>query len=144
MGKIDFYVFYHIVLVTSLNKPLITDKIKSSLFDYLEIKSKSMNCAVCKLGGTNDHIHIAMSIPPNLPVGEVIENLKNSSENYIIKNIKDSGFSWKEGFYLATISPADLEKVEAYLDSQIIFHLKKSLDDEFKSFFIFNKKASHL
>jgi putative transposase len=134
MCKNNFQVFYHIVLVTYLNKPLIPDKIKSTMFDYLEIKSKSLNCTISKIGGTADHIHMIMNIPPNLSVGEVIENLKSSSFNYINKNIRDAGFAWQTGFFLTTISPDDVERVESHIDSQIIFHLEKSCEEELKTF----------
>jgi putative transposase len=134
MSKNRFKIFYQIVLVTHLNKPLITDKIKSILFDYLEIKSKSMDCDVFTLGGTTDHIHVLMTIPPKLSVEEVIENLKSSSINYINKNLKNTDFGWETGFFLMTVSPNDLERVESQIDSQIVFHLEKSCEEELKNF----------
>jgi putative transposase len=134
MRKDSFKIFYQVVLVAYQNKPLITDEIRSILFDYLEIKGKSMDCDVFKLGGTADHVHVLMTIPPKYSVGEVIENLKSSSINYINKNLKNTGFSWQTGFFLTTISPEDIARVETHIDSQINFHLEKTCEEELKSF----------
>ena len=135
MKKEHFHVFYQIVLVTNLSKPLITDKIKNILFDYLEIKSKSMNCDIFKLDGIADHIHALMTIPPNLSISDVIENLKTSSINYINKNLNDANLSWQEGFFLTTISPEDFERIGSRLDFQTIYHMEKTREEELKNFY---------
>jgi putative transposase len=135
MSKNDFQTFYHIILVTSLSKPLITDELKSILYDYLEIKSKSMNCCIVKLGGTEDHVHIAITIPPTFAVNDIIEDLKNCFVNYIKKNMKESRFDWQTGFFMRTFSPEELQLIETYIDSQIIYHSEKTNEDEFKNFY---------
>jgi len=135
MRRENYSAFYHIALVTDLEKPMISDKLKNILYDYLDIKGKSLNCEIRRIGGTDNHVHLAICIPPSVPVCEVIENLKSSSANYIKKNVSASDLRWKEGFYLSTISPGDLERIEAHIDSQVIYHLEKNIQDELTSFY---------
>lgn len=60
--------YYHFVFGTKNRLPLIDLNIERELYRVLVAKAQKMGGFVHAIGGMDDHAHMAVSIPPNLPV----------------------------------------------------------------------------
>jgi putative transposase len=74
----------HIVWHTKVSMPLITPEVETPLYDYL--KTKIINTPTAffhSVGGTENHIDLAVSVLPSLKVDEWVGHLKGGSAYYI-------------------------------------------------------------
>lgn len=62
-SEINFHITWH----TKNSMPLIMDKIEPKLYSYLKHKMlETLEVIVHAVGGIEDHIHIAVSVPPTV------------------------------------------------------------------------------
>lgn len=122
MDKGKSRALYYIILFTSSKNHLNDENIKSFLYDYLDIRSKSIGCDILKIGGNDESVHFAISIPPTISLSDVICILKSSSQNYIHKNFKHYNFFWKNDFYYKTFSEENLNEILSKIDSYNILN----------------------
>ena len=75
------------------------------------------------VGGVEDHIHIALSIPPTIPVSEAIGRIKNLATREIRNTIPSfNDFEWQVGYGAFTFSQRNLEGVVRYIREQRVHH----------------------
>ncbi len=123
MSKIFQKVYYHLVWRTKKSEPLITPEIEKVLYPFLENKSKRFDCLIHAIGGIEDHIHIAISIPPSEAVSDIIGKLKGSSSYFLNMELKIAEhFSWQNGFGVLTFAERDLSKIVHYIANQKEHH----------------------
>ena len=60
--------FYHIVWSVKSREKLITPQAEKIIFESIQEKSHELECPVLAINGTEDHIHIAVNVPPKVAV----------------------------------------------------------------------------
>jgi putative transposase len=78
----------HIVWHVKNNLPVLTEHIEARTHN--KIKNSVLETAGCifhAIGGIEDHVHLAVSIPPTLTISEWIGKLKGASSYYINQEI---------------------------------------------------------
>ncbi len=83
--------YYHLVWTTKDRQPIIDPKLESQLYPYLVDKAQSLGCHVDAINGMEDHIHVALSIPPKRSIAEAVQRLKDASSHEFV------GLSWQRG-----------------------------------------------
>mgnify|MGYP002778942528 CR=1 FL=1 len=79
-SEINFHITWH----TKGNLPLIKPQIEAKLYRFLREKmSETPETFVHAVGGVENHIHIAVSVSPNVQPAEWIGKLKGGSSYYI-------------------------------------------------------------
>ncbi len=87
------------------------------------------------INGMADHIHILLSIKPNILLSDLIRDMKASSSKFINSNkFVQSKFQWQEGFGSFSVSQSQIDRVIAYINDQEIHHTKLSFKQEYISF----------
>lgn len=81
---------------------------------------------VHEVGGTENHIHIAVSIPPTLTISEYIGQLKGASSHHVnhANATKDKRLEWQTGYGVVSFGTKDLEWVKQYVRNQKEHHKK--------------------
>lgn len=77
-------------------------------------------------GGTANHLHLLLILPPTHSLATAVQKLKGSSSRWMGK-----GFSWQEGYGAFSVSPSQVSVVKAYIHNQEMHHRKRSFEDEF-------------
>jgi len=128
-------VLLHIVFSTKNRQPFITPEIKSELHSYIGGCLKSYDSFPYIVGGVEDHIHIACSLPRTITISELVEKLKRSS-SHKAKEIAPAGkeFGWQTGYGAFSLGQSQLKHVVNYINSQEEHHKKQSFQDEFIEF----------
>ena len=115
--------YYHLVWGTKNRQPLIDHKREARLYPYIVSKANSLNCIIHALNGTENHIHIIVSIPPKLSIAEFVKRIKGSSSHYLNQNFRDPPqFSWQEGYGVFSLGGKQLDNAIAYVQNQKIHH----------------------
>jgi putative transposase len=131
MGQVYYKLYYHVVWSTVHREPLITPSLEPVLYAFLEGKAKQNQCFIHAVNGTEDHIHIVITIPPSRSISEMIGKLKGSS-SYHLNNVLgiSTSFQWQDGFGVMSVSEKALHGVLKYVRRQKEHHLVANVIDD--------------
>ena len=125
-SEINFHITWH----TKNNLPLINEQIEGRLYHYLTHKILETPGAILHaIGGVADHVHIGVSLPPNLLVSDWVGKLKGSSSHYINHEVKPKALEWQRGYGIVSFGTKDLKWVVEYIRNQKEHHTKGSIQD---------------
>jgi putative transposase len=116
---------YHIVFSTKNRQPLITDDVKSRLFDYIGGTIRKQGGIALAINGMSEHVHVLAKFRPDRALSDVLRDLKANSSGWmheVFPELKD--FSWQNGYGAFTVSASQVEKVKEYIANQEKHHLK--------------------
>ncbi|OQB60959.1 MAG: Transposase IS200 like protein [Bacteroidetes bacterium ADurb.Bin141] len=111
---------------------LIQKKWKEELYKYICGIVNGKEQKVYAIGGVGDHIHILVSIKPNIALSDLIRDIKANSSKWINeKGFVLGKFQWQEGFGAFSYAQSQLDAVIAYINNQEQHHLVKTFKDEY-------------
>ncbi|MEZ0395930.1 MAG: IS200/IS605 family transposase [Anaerolineales bacterium] len=121
---------YHITWSTLDRQPLLTPEREKIFYGVLYQKAKELGLKVHAAGNIEDHIHIALSIPPRLALADCVRHIKGASAHAINQTISgEEKFQWQEGYGALTIGERSLPIVMRYVARQKEHHQQgKTLD----------------
>lgn len=123
----------HVVFSTKERLPLIEYEIKPRLFAYLGGITRELGGTALIVGGTNDHVHLLIALPPTLALSEVVKKVKANSSRWMhAQNYPN--FEWQRGFGAFSVSAANIEGVKNYIANQEQHHARFSFREEFVKF----------
>ncbi len=135
MGQVFYKIFYHVAWTTDLRHPMISPKIEEVLYPFLENKAKRFKSFISGIGGTENHIHLAITIPPSESVSDIIGKLKGSSSYFLNKELQiTKNFGWQDGFGVLSFADKDLQRVLRYIHNQKENHRIGKLNNKMETF----------
>lgn len=130
-SEINFHITWH----TKSNLPMIRKSIEGRLYNYLTHKIiETPGALFHAVGGIEDHVHIAVSMPPNLLISDWVGKLKGSSSYYINHEVQPKSLEWQRGYGIVTFGTKDLPWVVAYVNNQKEHHKKGTIHDRLERF----------
>ena len=90
----------HITWHTKSRAAVIVDEIERQLFIFIQRKlAETPGIELHAIGGTADHVHLAVRVPPTLNVSEWIGQIKGASAHHINHRIANRGvLEWQTGY----------------------------------------------
>jgi putative transposase len=84
------------------------------------------------VGGTEDHVHILLSLPATMPVAKAMQLIKGGSSKWIHEEFPDQRlFAWQEKYGASSVSVSQLETITNYIKNQKEHHRRRSFQEEF-------------
>jgi len=123
----------HIVFSTKQRMPLINDEIGPALHAYLAGTARKLDCECFRVGGVQDHVHLALRLASTRTSAKVVSEIKTASSVWM-KQQGIAKFAWQSGYGLFSVGPADLGALMQYIDGQRQHHAKRSFQDEMRGF----------
>ena len=118
-SEINFHITWH----TKTSLPMINVRIEDRLYHYLTHKIlETPGARLHAIGGIKTHIHIGVSLQPNLHVSDWIGKLKGSSSYYINHEVQPKALEWQRGYGIVTFGTKDLQWVIDYINNQKEHH----------------------
>ena len=125
-------IYIHAVFAVKSRENLINNNWKDELYKYICGIVNNNQQKVYAINGVPDHVHILVSIKPNLLLSDLIRDIKSSSSKWInSKQLVKRKFYWQEGFGSFSVSQSQLDKVIGYIDNQEVHHQKLSFKKEY-------------
>jgi putative transposase len=127
----------HCVFATKERHPFLTSEIRDRLHPYLGGIARENSMKALAVGGTEDHVHILLSIPATLPVSKAMQLLKGNSSKWLrdtFPELKASDFAWQQGFGAFSIGVTAVDDTVRYIRNQEEHHRKKGFREEFEIF----------
>jgi len=128
-------ILVHVILSTKNRRPLIAPEIEGELYRYL-----ASICRACKspshaVGGTDDHVHIALTLGRTISIAGLLEEIKRSSSKWIeTKGSGYAGFAWQNGYGAISIGQSQFRALRRYLANQKEHHRSRTSQEEFREF----------
>ena len=116
----------HFVWHVKQNLPIISSIIEPGLYQFLRSYSlKTEGLIFHEVGGTETHVHIAVSMPPTLIVSEWIGRLKGASSHFVNHELANRKLlDWQRGYGVVSFGTKDLQWVINYIRNQKAHHAK--------------------
>lgn len=131
---------YHVVFSTAYRKKVLEAENRSELYKYITGIVKNRNCSLLRINGSDDHIHLLINVPTDVPAGRVIRDVKNASTRFIKEKELFKDFrGWESGFCAFTVSAREKEQVILYIQNQEEHHRYVAFEDELRSLLIENE-----
>lgn len=118
---------YHLVWATRLREPTITADVRERIYACIRTKCEDLGCRVHAVGGTEDHVHLAVSIPANVAVARVAHRVKGSSSHLVNAEALGHGLYWQAGYGAMSIRKKDVPSVRRYIAEQPLRHSERRL-----------------
>ena len=127
--------YIHIVFSVKGRQPLIPKQHKTELHKYITGVITNRKQKMMQINSMPDHIHILVSITPDLPISNLVGDIKRNSTKFINRKRWVAGkFSWQEGFAAFSYSHSQLKDVIAYIEEQENHHSQKTFAEEYLEF----------
>jgi putative transposase len=82
------------------------------------------------VGGTEDHVHILIHLPPKISLAKAVLLLKSNSSKWMNEVTE---FSWQEGYSAFSVSLSNLDAVIRYIRNQRQHHRKLGFERELRA-----------
>ena len=114
----------HFVWHVKSSLPIITREIEPPLHRYIRSYAlQSSGLIFHEIGGTETHVHIAVTIPPTLLISDWIGKLKGASSHHVNHKLANRKLlDWQTGYGVVSFGTKDLEWVKQYIRNQKQHH----------------------
>ena len=107
---------------------------QKEIYAYIWGIVKNNNCHLYRIGGIEDHIHIAMSLHPQTALADLVKDIKLGSTHHIKEHKLLPSFSgWQEGYGAFTYEYSAKDKLIEYIKNQKEHHRKVTFKQEYRA-----------
>jgi len=117
----------HVVFATKGRRNLIGDS--EGLWAYMRGIARNYQVDFEAIGGTPNHVHILLALPPKLSLSHAMRAIKANSSKWINEN--GHPFAWQEGYAAFSVSVSNLAQVAAYVRNQPEHHRNRTFEEEY-------------
>jgi putative transposase len=120
--------FYHFVWSTKGRLPLMEESFAPDLYRAIAAKVQKMDGFVHAIGGIQDHVHLAVSLPAKLAPASFIGEVKGNASHFVSHILKpDVAFYWQDEYGVLTLGEKNLPAVVRYIHNQKKHHADGTL-----------------
>jgi len=119
------------VFSTKERRNTIPPESQEKLWAYLFGIARNHKIEMLAAGGTSNHIHLLVSLPPAIALAIAIQKLKANSSRWLGQH--GSAFEWQKGYGVFSVSASQLNTVQDYIRNQAEHHKKHTFEEEFLS-----------
>ena len=131
MASTHLSLLYHLVFSTKNREPWLSPTSRHRVHEYIGGTIRNMIGIAHAVGGTGDHIHIAVGLRATHCLADVMREIKSESSRWIHEELRLAGFAWQEGYGAFTFAARDLEPVRAYVLDQEEHHRVRTFQEEY-------------
>ena len=127
MSHTHAWVLVHCVFSTKQRADLIPDPVE--MCRYLTGVAHAKNITLLAAGGTTNHIHLLIHVPPAMALAKAVQELKGNSSRWLHE--RGVEFEWQQGYGAFSVSQSQKHVVAGYIAHQAEHHRKWSFEQEF-------------
>jgi REP element-mobilizing transposase RayT len=120
-SKVEVYL--HFVWATYERRPLLTPEIERVAYACILEEALRLHCEVLALGGTENHVHLAVRFSNTVSLGDFMQQIKGVSSRLVKHEFgEDLFFRWQEGYGVFSFSRPHRDRIVAYVQNQKHHH----------------------
>jgi len=115
---------YHVVWITKYRKPILRGAIGVRLRELIRQTCASLDVYIEKGQVAADHVHLLVSVPPNLAVSDLVQRLKGRSSRRMLAEYSElkrqfwGQHLWARGYFVASSGNVTDEIIAQYIENQ--------------------------
>ena len=126
-------VWVHFVWTTKYRQPLLTDAIRSRVFNHMRENARQKGIFIDYLNGYWEHVHCLVSLGTEQTLSGIVKLIKGESSHWINQSgLCPEKFQWQHEYFAVGVSESVLEKTREYIKGQEQHHSRKPFDIEFE------------
>ena len=132
MANTYINILVHAVFTTKNREPWLPSSLRERLYPYICGIARENGLKVLCIGGTDNHIHILLSLNSTTSIAKAIQLIKGGSSKWIHETFPEQKlFSWQEGYGAFSIGISNVDETRQYIENQEKHHSKESFCDEY-------------
>lgn len=126
-------VYIHYVWSTKNRIPVLTQQLRSLLFQHIRINAIKNKIYIDRINGYLDHVHCLIRLKPTQTISEVARLIKGESSHWFNNRPgqKYVKLYWQEEYFAISVSESVLPTLRIYIDNQEQHHSKQSFAEEY-------------
>ena len=116
---------YHLVLVTKYRRKCLTDAMLRVIEDSARERCVSRDGELVEANGERDHVHLLVSLPPNVALSEFVNALKTNTARVLrrdfrkeLEQVYKEPTLWSRSYCAISVGGAPLEVLKRYIEEQ--------------------------
>ena len=115
---------YHLVWITKYRKPVMRGEIGKRLRELIRQTCATLDVQIEKGHIAPDHVHLLVSVPPNVSVSELMQRVKGRSSRLMLTEYTElkkqfwGQHLWARGYFAASTENVTDEVIKQYIESQ--------------------------
>jgi putative transposase len=113
--------YYHLIWSTKLREPWLSPEIEPVVVNCVRNVADDYGALMRAIGVMDDHVHLAVSIPPRLSIPTFVREAKTRSTKLINSSRlleRQGTFSWQHEYGIFTFGRQSLDDVVSYVLNQ--------------------------
>ena len=114
----------HLVWITKYRKPVLRGEIAKRLRELVRQTCATLDVVIESGHVVADHVHLLVSVPPDLAVSELVQRLKGRSSRLLLVEFGELNRQfwgkhlWARGYFAASSGTVTDEIIKQYIESQ--------------------------
>ena len=115
---------YHLVWTTKYRKPILTGRLGTRVRDIIREVCTTHNVQIIRGHVSKDHVHIFISMPPQMSISKIAQYLKGKSSRKLLQEDRQLSkrfwgrHLWSRGYFAATSGAITDEMIMEYIENQ--------------------------
>lgn len=116
---------YHLVIVTKYRRGCLTEPMLNRFREVATARCEGWGGILMEFSGEPDHVHLLISLPPNLELSGFVNNLKTTTSRLLRKEFSDELHSvyskptlWSRSYCILSCGGAPLSIIRQYIEQQ--------------------------
>ena len=115
---------YHIVWITKYRKQVMVGPIAEAVRTYIKQICQENDVQIIKGHVSKDHIHMFVSVPPNISISALVQAMKGKSSRKLLQNFKAlqkqfwGQHFWARGYFVCSSGNITDEVIMNYIENQ--------------------------
>ena len=110
---------------------MIASDIEPELYPYMGAICRTNESSLLAIGGTENHVHMLVSLSKNVALSRVIMDVKKDSSKWIkSKGRRFAEFHWQDGYGAFSIGESQVPALKAYVARQKEKHATMTFQEE--------------
>ena len=116
---------YHLVWITKYRKAILRGDIGLRLRELIRQTCTTLDVKIEKGHIAADHVHLLVSVPPNISVSDLVQRLKGRSSRRMMDEYTElkkqfwGQHLWARGYFAASTGNVTEDMVKQYIESQL-------------------------
>ena len=121
----------HVIFSTKERRNLITPEIEPEMHAYLGGICRNLESPALAIGGTENHVHLLISLSKNLALSDLMMALKKDFSKWVkTKGDTFRDFYWQNGYGAFSIGESQVLAVREYIHGQKERHQTATFEEE--------------
>lgn len=119
-----FSIHLHLVWITKYRKPVLTGDVAFKARDMLREICLAESVEIIKGHISKDHVHLFVSIPPQVTISRLVQKLKGKSSYKLLHSFESlrrqywGRHFWARGYFCCSSGNVTDEVIKAYIEQQ--------------------------